>query len=496
MKKIEALLDETTVINFTLLWKLGFRYKSHVICTAGLFLLNILFFYYSQPKIFTSNIPVKTIIKHNVSNDLSALVPVHEAEVINLGELSVSLSSHSFLRDYAELLYGDPSFSQMVLGAPSGKGMKVAEILKKCNAEKECAILATIPYLRNSFVVEQGVSENRFNLSVHAFDLLTLQSSKKQLIVAIEKYRLESHQYQISKELSSVEKLIAENQNLLAVSNGIEFLENNEKNEIKIAEIKERMRALQVQINTSKTGLTENEARSHQNQKELSGAEKTDRLVASESLSINKRINDLRLNIAALSVISPGSLSEKDRDIIRKLNMELTFLEKKRKENGLDENSERDESFIQDQQTKEKSIEFDLAVSQKKIAVLKTEFVSLKEELELLLKTKVMNESLVNKARHEMEFIKNLESKRLNLKLLSSTITSDLMFEETSAPVREFHVMSFVKVSAYSIFLSVFILIFSVVLRFFFDDQIYSEEDLQLYFSHLDFIGDVPSFNS
>ncbi|GEM_PF-411596 len=496
MKKIEALLDETTVINFTLLWKLGFRYKSHVTCTAVLFLLNILFFYYSQPKIYTSNIPVKTIIKHNVSNDLSALVPVHEAEVINLGELNVSLSSHSFLRNYAELLYGDPSFSQMVLGAPSGKGMKVTEILKKCNAEKECAILATIPYLRNSFVIEQGVSENRFNLSVHAFDLLTLQSSKKQLIVAIEKYRLESHQYQISKELSSVEKLIAENQNLLAVSSGVEFLDSNEKNEIKITEIKERMRELQVQINTSKTGLTENEARSHQNQKALSGAEKTDRLVASESLSINKRINDLRLNIAALSVISSASLSEKDRDIIHKLNMELTFLESKRKEHRLDEHSERDENFIQEQHTKEKSIEFDLAVSQKKIAVLEKEFVSLKEDLELLLKTKVMNESLVNKARHELEFIKNLESKRLNLKLLASTITSDLLFEETSAPVREFHVMSFVKVSFYSIFLSVFILIFSVVVRFFFDDQIYSEEDLQLYFSHLDFIGDVPSFNS
>jgi len=496
LKKIEALLDETTVINFKLLWKLGFRYKSHVACTAVLFLLNILLFYFSQPKIFTSNIPVKTIIKHNVSTDLSSLVPVNEPEVINLAELNVSMSSHSFLKNYSELLQGDPAFSQLVLGAPSGSGVRVKDLLKKCAGNKDCLTLETIPYLRNSFVIEQGVSENRFSLSVHAFDLQTLQVAKKQLVAAIEKFRLETHQYQISKELSSVEKLIVENQNLLASTKGIELLDSNEKNESKIAEVKDRMRTLQAQINTSQTGLTENEARSHQNQKALSGDAKGDRLIASESLSVNKRINDLRLNIAALSVLSVENMSEKDRDIVRKLNLELSFLEKKRKEQGLDEHDERDELFIQDQHSKEKSIEFDLAVSQKKIAVLGKEFISLREELEQLMKTKVMNESLVNKAKHELEFIKNLESKRLSLKLLSSTITGDLLFEETAAPVREFHVMSFVKVALYSIFLSGFILFFSIVIRFLFDDQIYSEEDLQLYFSHLDFIGDVPSFNS
>lgn len=495
MKKIELLLDETTVINFRLLVKLAMRYRTHFQFSLLFFFSALTYFYFTQPKVYSTQIPVRTIVKHNVSSDLSSLIPVTDTESINQMELSLILSSHSFLRFYAEKLQSSPFFGKMVLGNPAmGKKTEALPLIKECREEKNCILDKLIPALQGSFAVEQGISESRFNLVLFSFDQQTLSLQKKIFVSAVDSYRIQGKQYQISKELTSVEDLIRENQNSLKNSNGLEILDKHEKNNSMIVEVKDRIRMLQVYINEARTSLTEMTARSSENRRMLAGAVQNDRLGVSEALSLGKKIRDLRQNIAALSVLAEDQLSEKDKGIIGKLKAELATLEKRRA--NFSEDTESEETFLQDQHGKEKTLGFDLAVIRKKLNTLESELETRKAELELLTSENLVNESFVSKARHEVEFIKNLEGKRLSLKLLASTITTDLLFEESSGGIREFHVLSLLKVLLFAFFLTFFLYGSSLVIRFMIDDHIYSEDDLKVHFSHLDFIGDVPSFNS
>lgn len=495
MKKIELLLDETTVINFELLIKLAMRYKTHFQLALLFFVLALFSFYYSQPEVYSIQVPVRTIVKHNVSSDLSSLIPVAESEAINQVEFNLILNSHSFLSFYAGRLQESPYFNKMIFGNPSyGKKIEAASLIKSCGSDKGCISGKLIPALSGSFTVEHGISENRFNLMLFSFDQQSLLLQKKIFVSAVDAFRIQGKQYQISKELASVEDLIRENQNSLQASNGLDLLDKHEKNNSMILEVKDRIRMLQVYLNDAKTSLTEITARSSENRRMLAGSGMNDRMGVSEALSLGKKIRDLRQNIAALSVLPEEQLSEKDKGIIVRLKAELSQLEKRRAR--FSEDTESEESFLQDQHGKEKALDFDLAVVRKKIKTLESELTSRKLELELLTSENIQNGSLVSKARHEVEFIKNLESKRLSLKLLASTITTDLLFEENGAGVREFQVLSLLKLFLFSFFLTFFLYGSSLIIRFLADDHIYSEDDLKAYFSHLDFIGDVPSFNS
>ena len=78
---------------------------------------------------------------------------------------------------------------------------------------------------------------------------------------------------------------------------------------------------------------------------------------------------------------------------------------------------------------------------------------------------------------------------------MASTMTSDLVFEEFSKGTREFRRSSLVKILMFSFLLTSFVYLFSILLRYLIDDRIYSEDDLKTYFTKLDFIGEVPSFD-
>ena len=112
-----------------------------------------------------------------------------------------------------------------------------------------------------------------------------------------------------------------------------------------------------------------------------------------------------------------------------------------------------------------------------------------------MMQKKLINESKVNGMKADLDFLKNLESKQMSLKLLNATMNSDLIFEDGNQLIEEFRKSSFAKIFLFSFAISGFLYLISILIRFTADDKIYGEEEIRMYFKELDFIGEVPSFD-
>ena len=107
-----------------------------------------------------------------------------------------------------------------------------------------------------------------------------------------------------------------------------------------------------------------------------------------------------------------------------------------------------------------------------------------------MLKTKTKLEKL----RPTVEFVKALEAKVIQLKLLEITTTSDLKFDNfATLPVKSKKV-SRLMIFAYSVFFITFAMIAMLAMRFITDDNIYDESDLKRIFSDVDILGVSPKF--
>lgn len=497
MEKLSNLLDETTIISFRLLWKLIERYRSHLPFVGVLFISLFGYFYFSQPLIYSVSVPVKTVAKHTVSNDLSALLPVENTSSLNLSELSVALSSFGFIKSYAEEVINDSQFENLDFGAiTNGRSITGSSVKKNCKNDKKCMIDLLANALSGTFSIEQGMTEDRYQVTVSALNEVTVINLARILVKSIDKSRIETRRYLVVKEMESVENLIKESRSMMSKMDGFNLLEENERNQLVISDLKEKLRSLQSSINGETSSISALEARVLENKKTLEKVAKVDKLERLQGVTLRKKIEDIRQNIASLSSVPEAMRSNSDKKILDDLNIELKKLEEKLAQTTEGENVNLfTDDFGKQQEVHENTFEFEYYVAKNKLTRLEQEYAATKAKLDFINKDKISNDNTVNKLKTDLDFLKNLEAKQMSLKLMSSTMTSDLVFEEISSKAREFRRSSVLKIFLYCFFNSFFLYVVSILFRYFTDDKIYSEDDLKMYFKNLDFIGEVPSFD-
>lgn len=497
MEKLSNLLDETTILNFRLLSKLVTRYSSHLIIAflffVGLFTYN----YYSQPIIYSVNVPIKTISKHTVSSDLSSLLPVESDQTVSLSELNVVVGSYSFIKSLAENVILLPAFDRLNYGAiTNGKQVLGSDIRKNCKNNHDCMIDNLAGLLGFMYAIEPGQTDNRFVLVVSALEEKAAIEVSQALIKTIELNRVEVRRYMVTKEIDSVDKLIKESREIIDGMNGFNLLEENEKVQTELVDLKDKLRSLQASITAENSAMTALEARVRENKKNLDLDSKVDRLTRSQDLAIRSKIEEVRQNIAHLSSVPDSMRSASDKLILNNLSDELKKLESKASSSKSLSKLKYTDDFGKQQEQYEKTFEFDYSVSKNKLQKLRVEYEETRIRIEELSTDKVAKESQVAKLKGDLEFLKNLETKQMSLKLMSSTMTSDLVFEEVAKRAREFRRSSMIKIVIFSFVVTAIIYLITVIGRYFIDDKIYSEEDLKAHFQNLDFIGEVPSFDA
>ena len=497
MEKFSVLLDETTIVNFKLLWKLMGRYRTHLTIAVISFLFTFIYFYFSQPVVFSTSVPIKVVAKHTVSNDMQSLIQVESTSNVTLNELTVSLSGYSFIKSYAEAIVKDPEFDRLNFGSiASGKKLMGITVRQSCNDQPSCMIDQLITPLSGSFLIEQGATENRFSLTVNALNDKTVHHLTDTLITTIEKSRIATRQYLVLKEIESVDNLIKESRSYLKDKNGIQELEENETSLIEITDLKEKLRNLLISINQESTNLTSLEAKLSENRKAIKEpGSKEEAFKKLNFKTLQYKIIDIRQNIASLSSIPEESRSQSDKLVLAKLIEELKELEVQIPHESTIKSIEAGDEFENAQRHHEKSTEFEVLVSKGKISNLKAEYNEAKARLDYLTRNRVSKETTITKLKSDLDFLKSLEAKQLSLKLMSTTMTSDLHFEDFGRGTKEFRRSSVGKIFLFSLFLNGFLYLMSILGRYFIDDRIYSEDDLKSHFIKLDFIGEVPSFD-
>ena len=117
-----------------------------------------------------------------------------------------------------------------------------------------------------------------------------------------------------------------------------------------------------------------------------------------------------------------------------------------------------------------------------------------KKEVERLIQEKVQIEQLMLKVGPDLEYIKMLEAKIVSLKLMGTTIVSDLVFEKYAKAPSSFTKSTPIQILAFSTFVNLFIFMALSVLFFLFDDRIHDEVELRTYFKEFQVIGRTPEF--
>jgi hypothetical protein len=307
MSKFNQLLNENTIVDFKLLLKLALRYRSHFFI-ATLFSFTIFYYnYYSQPVIYSVNAPIKVVTGQKVATDLSSLMPVDTANSVNISELKISLENFSFLKSFAELTLEDSQFDNLNFGAITAtKNHYGREFKKICGKNKDCLTTLLANNLKGTFNIEQGLTENRFLLTVSAIEKKTAQTLIAILIKAIDLNRVQVRQYLVIKEIQGVDSLISEGHSILEKMNGYVALEEHEKLKNNINDLKERIRMLQYNMNIETANVSALESRLSENKKttkssdgqsqdNLENIQKIHEKLLSIKQNIFKKINNLLL---------------------------------------------------------------------------------------------------------------------------------------------------------------------------------------------------------
>lgn len=496
MDKFNQLLNENTILDFRLLWKLSLRYRSHLIIAVVFFCAVFSFNYYNQPIIYAVNVPLKAIANHTVANDLSSLLPVDNANAINLSELKISMENFSFLKSYAELTVQDPQFNSLNFGAiNTNNDIYGSELKKKCAKNLDCLVDQLANNLRGSFSVDQGLTENRFILTVNAKDKQTVQKLTSILLKAIELNRVHVRQYLVLKEIQSVGNLITESRSIMQKMDGYKALEDQEKLQNNISDLKDRIRMLQSSASLEMANVSTLESRLAENRRSTRKKGAGSREEFERIQKLQSRFVDIKQNISILSNIPEESRSESDKLIIAQLKEEHLRLSKIIPPEPYRKTMELAESFIEGQRGKSGDFEFDYLVAKNKLEKLNQDYEASKLELNEMLQEKILNENKVIGMKADLDFLKNLEAKLMSLKLLNATMTSDLFFEDVSSVAREFRRSSYVKIFLFSFSITLFLYFISILMRYFMDDRIYGEEEIRSHLRNLDFIGEVPVFD-
>jgi hypothetical protein len=495
MDKINLLLNENTIIDFGLLWRLTKRYRSHLLLAFFFFAIFLSYNYYTQPIVYAVNLPIKALNTHNVETSSFQKLQSEEALSLSLNELKISTESNSFLISLAESVIKDSEYEKVNFGAFATKNSIYGnEIHIQCQNLKKCEVEILINQLRQLFTVEQGVTENRFIIIVKAVNKDSAMFITKHLTSAVEQNRVKVRQYQITKELESVNGLISESRNLIETAGGFSVLEEQEKLANNINELKEKVRILQQNLSIELANVSSTESKLNENKKTMNSSFGVGSTEVETLKKRQTRLLEVKNNIYVLSSTPEENRTEADNRIIAQLKEERKILLSLLPSDNKRSNIEVKDNFAASQRTKTDDIKLEYEVAKGKMTSIKNDLDQAKGELEDLLQKKISSENAVSGLKSDFEFLKNLEAKQMSLKIQNATMTPDLYFEDTQPNPSEYRQSSYLKIILFSLAISLFLHIFSIIIRFLYDDRIYNEDDLKAKFANLEFIGEVPKF--
>lgn len=498
MKKFNAILDDTTIINFIFFGRLMKRYYVLSIIIPVLVFSYAAFYYTNQNIVYIKNINF-TFKKDDTNSPSEAIAKL-------VGEKSTQLESSDIIAitkspDFKVLLSknlsNDPRISKITFSNLKSKDIKLAEQeFSSCNENQSCVQNLIEKKVSNFFSLAQNdLIDKMMKLQVKTLTPLSSDVILDNVHKTLIEFRLSQIKRSIIEQKKISQQLISEKKEELKEIKYDEAVNQMAHDRSALDALSKSISNLESLYQRQKLDAEVTETQYQQTKKVGNRTSEADKDTLEHIAQLSKKIKNLKADITALQ-ISQGNISQEDSMIVDKLKNDL-----KNKQNRLKKLKSKskvtflDSKFIENKTQRSKNLEFEYKVSKKQIEKTKIQLKKMRKAKEKLISRIEYNDIILAKGKPTAEYIRLLSNKLMQLKILESTIISDIVFDTKPSPTKAYRRTTKIKVGIFSGFITLFILFFTIFLRYMLDPRIYDEYELQKTFEDLDVIGKTPEFN-
>ncbi len=499
MKKLNLVLHETTILNFPFLGTLLRRYWYFSIIIPAI-IFSISFYNYKNQ----NNIQKRSVYFSNTTEDQSGPSSVMSSVIgdkrsgISETDIIGILNSLDFQQSFAEIIYDHEDFHKIDLSSVKSKDtFNMSEFLSACGSDRTCIY----KQIRGSIfgfvsIKPDPIVSTRYSLQVTSRDSFTTTFLLKEISKYIVSNRIATIKHKIEDQIAVTKQLLNEKKKELKEFN-MDGLKEDKKSVVeRILEIKSKISSYNSFFHRLKLDLDLMETKVRETKKAGKESVGTGKIIAHQKRKrLEEKITKLESDIGAIKLVSQN-LSAQDEQILFQLKAELKKVQKSLSLMGSEGRAVSSEvQFINRKEGESNFTEFDYKVKKEQFEKTKKDYDALILDKEDLSKKLSKIDGKISELMPSFEYVKLLEDKLVQLKLMNSTVVSDLKFEHELGPKIVFKSLSKVKSFLYSTVLSLFLVLMVIILLYLLDDKIYDKYELERTFEDLSVIGNTPDFD-
>jgi hypothetical protein len=499
MKKFNAILDDTTIINFIFFGKLLRRYYVLSILIPLIVASYAAFYYTNQNIVYIKNINF-TFKKDDSSSPSEAIASLvgEKSSQLESSDIIAITKSPGFKELLSKNLAEDLKLSEITFSGLKSKDIKLAaQQFATCNENKECIKNLIEKQVSGFFtLIPNDLIDKMMKLQVKTLTPLTSEVILENVQRSLKEFRINQIKHSIIEQKKVSEQLIAEKHRELEELKYEEVAKQMAHDKSTLSSLTKSINNLEALYQRQKINAEIKETQYLQTKKVGSKNTKINKDTIERISQLNSKIKNLKADINALQ-ISQADLNKKDNAIVDQLKTDLKrkekLLAKLKKSTTM---SLLDSKFIETKTQRSKTLEFEYTVTKKQIEKTQSQLTKMQKQKEELITRIEKNENILAKGKPTAEYIRLLSNKLMQLKILESTVISDLVFDTKPSPTRAYRRTTKFKVAIFSAFITFFALFFAIIIRYMFDPRIYDEYELQKTFEDLNVIGKTPDFNN
>lgn len=498
MNKLELLLDGTTIINFPFYVRLFKRYMKSSILLMALIFSACVAFYIKQEDFYWTSISFSDATAdtgEGSPRNLTALMGERRGprstDILNLR------SSIDFNRRVAQGLIENEFFKQLRfdLGVIGKKNGMATEIEKSCVSDRQCMI-ASLAKRLPAFYQISDKDRSGVNFTIEVKSLSALTSSV--LLKTLENAVIEARKEVVKRSLQDQEKnstnILIEKKKEVDVAAYYEMQEERDRLDNELKEVQFQLDRQVNIITTLQDSMVSAEA-SFERSKKISKRKVDYDEVDTENRKkeLRERIEKLNSDLAALEDVSLQH-SEQDKAIIAQIKQEIADAKVKFSKFKKTAPQSNLNQFIKENDEKLHSKEMEFKIASDQLNHAKEAYEELNLKRKDILGRKIKAAQNIEIIKPSIEFIKELEQKIEQLKLMGTTVGADVRFDNYSSTPEPVKKIGIILIIGYLVILEVLLLVFYLTVRFFFDNYIYDEDDMKSIDPYLKVIGNGPEY--
>ena len=501
MKKLNIILDEVTIINFPFIWKLMKRYYIITFLTPLISIFLATYFFITQNDIFLTSNTFKYISDeaNSPTNTIAMLLGERTAKM-SPAEIVAIMKSEDFHHSLAERIYKHKDFKKLNLNSLYAKQTKThEELFLTCVGNKSCILDKLRAVLPEFYSIEsQELVRTQFDIKIKTLDKFTCKVLLVEAKALILENRIKETKHFISEQIKISEKLIKSKKESMRNISMNDFNEKILSISKELEELSYRIRHYHGYYNHVKGNYYEVSARYKETKNTLKrGISSTKMANYKKQMRLKNERADLQKNINELKSIL-GTISENEKFVLKELSNKSKNLDKEIRSLSTS-TTERTmgtiQNFIKSKANASDSDEYNFKVEGNRFKKIDAEYKTFMKRRREYEKELAFFQGKLEEMRPSFEYIKLLESKLIQLKLVESTVVSDLIFDDFKPTFVRYKRTSEGKISVFATVIAIFLLFTLILIRYIFDPRIYDEYELTKNFTDLKIIGHTPDFN-